>query len=75
MTNKYYVGNNKNTSKLVTFKSKKVPTEKSHGRRFSYVIGPFKTKSGAVCMAKYGKNNPHLQTVSQAERAAKTWCK
>lgn len=47
------------------------PTEATHGGRFNYVIGPFNTLRGAQFMATYGENNPHLQTVADAEILAK----
>lgn len=37
---------------------------------FSLVTGPFRTARGAYYMAQYGENNPHCQTVAQAERLA-----
>ena len=52
------------------FRSKTVPTHESHGSEFIYVIGPFRTVRGAEMMAMYGHNNPHLQTVGDAERMA-----
>lgn len=38
--------------------------------QYSAIIGPFKTKEGAEFMAMYGKNNPHCQTVYDAEKLA-----
>jgi len=55
------------------FKSKETPTETSHGRKYGSVIGPFRTKRGAEVMAKHGGNNPHIRSVSDAERLAKAW--
>lgn len=71
----YYVGKNKKSGHLEVFTSAKTPTERSHGRKYGYSIGAFRTKAGATCMAKFGSNNPHLQVVAEAEKAAKTWCK
>lgn len=65
---KWYVGSN--NGGLYLFKSTIEPTEETHGQ-FKYVIGAFKTKRGAVYMAKYGLNNPHLLTVADAEYYAK----
>jgi len=48
-----------------------VPTRETHGEIFFACIGPFKTVRGAKWMAKYGKNNPHGQTVEESERIAK----
>ena len=52
------------------FESETEPTAETHGR-FLAVIGPFRTMRGAQFMAKHGWNNPHLQTVADAERLAK----
>jgi hypothetical protein len=53
------------------FHAMETPTHESHGERFIYVIGPFRTLAGAEIMRQYGRNNPHLQTVEDAERMAK----
>ena len=53
-----------------TFRSEKTPTQASH-MQYNAVIGPFKTMRGAKYMAAYGKSNPHLQHVGDAEIAAK----
>lgn len=47
------------------------PTQESHGHRFIYCVGPFRTMRGAEFMRDYGHNNPHCCTVYQAERLAK----
>ena len=57
--------------KRAVFRSVGVPTASSHGHLYGAVIGPFRTKGGAKVMAEYGRNNPHLQTVSDAEKMAK----
>jgi len=46
------------------------PTELFWGNRYALLIGPFRTRAGADFMAQYGRNNPHCQTVAQAERLA-----
>jgi len=69
MASRIYVGVKGSTRKV--FRSEKIPTHQSHGDKYSAVIGPFRTKAGAEVMAKYGRNNPHLQTVSEAEKMAK----
>jgi len=68
-TMKIYVGVKGNIRKV--FRSFTPPTSKSHGDKYSAVIGPFKTLRGAAFMADYGRNNPHLQTVRDAEELAK----
>jgi hypothetical protein len=47
------------------------PSERTHGRHYAAMIGPFKTKRGALWMATYGRNNPHVQHVDDAERLAR----
>ncbi len=53
------------------FRSARTPTSASHGSKYNAVIGPFRTVGGANVMAKYGRANPHIQTVSEAEKMAK----
>jgi hypothetical protein len=67
---KLYVGIN--GRKRQVFRSARTPTESSHGDRFKAVIGPFRTVGAAKIMAEYGANNPHLQTVADAEKIAKS---
>lgn len=64
---RYYVG--EKNGKRSIFRSAKTPTQVSHGRDFTYVIGPFSTKLGAEVMAN--AHGPQIQTVSEAERYAK----
>ena len=56
---------------LVQFSSAHVPTRESHGHLYTAVIGPFKTNVGASYFARYGRNNPHIQTADDAERLAR----
>lgn len=71
MRKRLYVGRTY-SGVMKTFRSEITPTFASHGMQYKYVIGPFKTKRGAEYMAKYGAHdNPHLQTVEDAERLAK----
>lgn len=53
------------------FKCSYVPTWETHGSVYNAVIGPFRTKRGAVFMRDFGRSNPHLQNVADAERIAK----
>jgi hypothetical protein len=64
----WYVGHK--GIKLVAFKSKELPTEKSHSQ-FKAVVGPFKTKRAAKWHEKYGFLNPHCTCVNVIERLAK----
>lgn len=53
-------------------KSATIPTEATHGDRFIAAIGPFRTMRGARYFQAYGRGNPHILTVADAERMAKT---
>lgn len=54
------------------FNCEQEPTTESHGHLYDAVIGPFKTLSGARFMRYHGWNNPHCQTVADAERISST---
>jgi hypothetical protein len=47
------------------------PHEYRQGYQFAYVIGPFRTKAGAIFMRDFGRGNPHCRCVAEAERLAK----
>jgi hypothetical protein len=66
---RYYVG--VRGGQRHVFRSAATPTENSHGELYGAVIGPFRSARGAHFMAKSGGGNPHVQTVSDAERIAK----
>ena len=66
---KHYVGLNVD-GKYEYFRSEFEPTEKNCGHIYKFVIGPFKTKRGALFMEKYGKNNPHCYDVDSTEITA-----
>lgn len=55
------------------FRSSVTPTEETHGDTFNAVMGPFRTLRAARFTVKHGKGNPHIQTVSDAERIAKKY--
>ena len=65
-----YVGVRRDLRREV-FKATKTPTRRQYGRRYAYVVGPFKTVRAACYMAEYGANNPHCTCVAQAEWLAK----
>ena len=67
---RYHVGVKANGKREV-FRAKGEPTQATHGATYNYCIGPFRSKRGAGIMAAWGHNNPHLQTVADAERMAK----
>lgn len=54
------------------FRSAETPTSESHPQ-YSGVTGPFSTLRGAKFMLHFGHNNPHCQSVSDAERIAKQY--
>ncbi len=61
MTKKWYWGKFGNVHAEV-FSSVATPTKKSHGSRYSYVTGPFKTKQAAVDNAQYmGNEYVHIK--------------
>lgn len=66
---RYYVG--LRAGKRFVFTSETMPTVATHGRSYTTVIGPFRTKRAAILCAVTGGNNPHLRSVSDAERIAR----
>ena len=71
MRKKHYVGIIVDSIVRETFSSEEKPTCATHGKLYSAVIGPFRTKRGADYMSHFGFNNPHCQHVDDAERLAK----
>jgi hypothetical protein len=57
--------------KRTVFRSVETPSWDSHGRLYSAVIGPFRTKRGAEFMRDHGDANPHCRTVNDAEHLAR----
>jgi hypothetical protein len=70
MITKNYVGVRHNDEREI-FQASAEPKEELYGSLYKYVIGPFRTERGAKFMRDYGRNNPHCQHVSDAERLAK----
>ena len=68
---KYYVGSNCSAGVRLVFKADENPTQESHGHLYKSVVGPFRTKRGAMFHAAVGANNPHVRHVNDAERIAK----
>ena len=66
---RWYVG--RTGGELVAFKCSTIPTSTSHGDEYTYVIGPFKTKRGAVWAQQFGLDNPHFRNVQDAEQLAR----
>ena len=65
----YYIGKVKGAPDYELITTRRRPTEKNQPK-YSYLVGKFRTKRGAMFMLKYGRNNPTCQTVKQAERLA-----
>ena len=65
MKNKIYVGC-RHGKPWEIFHSPYMPTQKEYGSTYFAVIGPFRTKRGALYMCA----NPMCQSVQDAERAA-----
>lgn len=65
-----FVGMNKTTRRPEVFRFNAEPTGGTHGGKYTYAIGPFRTVRGARFMASFGQNNPHCQSVGDAERLA-----
>ncbi len=70
MKKKIYLGVRQNVREV--FRSAVVPTDQTHGKLYDYTIGPFRTVRGATYMKEYGVSNPHVVTVADAERIART---
>jgi hypothetical protein len=68
MSNRLYLG--VSLEKREIFRSETTPTNQSHGEKYVYVIGPFRTKRGAEFMRDHGYNNPHCRCVADAEKLA-----
>ena len=69
---RWYVGV-KASGARTPFKANSTPTRESHGAQYGAVIGPFRTKRGAMFDAAVGRNNPHIQHVNDAERIARKY--
>ena len=66
-----YVGYSTIRNIREVFTANNEPTQVTHGDRYMAVVGPFKTIRAANFMVVHGVNNPHLQTVADAERISK----
>lgn len=63
----YYLGK-RSPLDWVLFQSGIKPTRQTHEHLFKAVIGPFRTKAAASFFHRYGRGNPHILTVEDAER-------
>lgn len=66
----YYIGENRVTRKFDLFVANEEPTESSHGYKYSYCVGPFRSLKGALVFQALGKSNPNCASVDDAERIA-----
>lgn len=64
-----YVGFRRDSGVPEPFRSPVTPTYDSHGTVYSACMGPFRTMRAAKFTAETHPN-PHIQTVSDAERIA-----
>ncbi len=55
------------------FRAIEPPTQETHGNIYIGVTGPFRTLRAAKAMTHYGWNNPHMLSVSDAERISKKY--
>ena len=71
---RYYVGYRLMGGREV-FRADSEPTEESHGHLYGAAWGPFRTRRAAEFGAsEHAVNNPHVVTVSDAERVAAEYC-
>ncbi len=76
MTTKFYLGHVAGRAyPPVLFKADTDPTFATHGDTYAAVVGPFRTKRGAVFMQTYGRANPHCRTVGEAERLGRLYAR
>lgn len=69
-TRRPYLGLNSEKGVREVFRAEVTPTAESHPQ-YKAVVGPFRTSQAARFMRDCGVNNPHVQTVADAERLAK----
>jgi len=67
---RWYIGLDK-AGCFRAFRSAYTPTARKHGRRFAYVVGPFRTARGARWAERFGLGNPAFTHVDAAEKIAK----
>jgi hypothetical protein len=57
------------------FRTRGEVTEQDYGHIYMYSVGPFHSKEAACVFAKYGRGNPHMQTVRDTEAVLRHWKK
>jgi hypothetical protein len=65
----YYLGK-RPQGDWVLFASPVTPTKESHGHFYTCAQGPFRTRLAARWFNRYGRGNPQVRTVADAERLA-----
>jgi hypothetical protein len=63
-----YVGKSVKTGRLTVFRSDVAPTEETHGDRFRYAIGPFRTVRAARIMAEFDDPFGFCRKTGQGQR-------
>jgi hypothetical protein len=66
----YYLGR-RPQGDWVLFASPVTPTKETHGHLYTFAQGPFRTRLAARWFNRYGRGNPHVHTVADAERLAR----
>jgi hypothetical protein len=66
----YYLGR-RPQGDWILFSSPRTPTRETHGHLYTCVQGPFRTRLAARWFNRYGRDNPHVHTVADAERLAR----
>ena len=67
---RWYIGVDK-AGLYRAFRSAYRPSPAKHGRRYGYIIGPFRTERGARWAERFGMGNPYFTHVDAAERIAR----
>jgi hypothetical protein len=65
----YYLGKHPQGD-WVLFSSACIPTKETHGHLYTCAQGPFRTRLAARWFNRYGRDNPHVCTMADAERLA-----
>jgi hypothetical protein len=66
----YYLGK-RPQGDWILFASPVPPNNETHGHLYTCTQGPFRTRLAARWFNRYGRGNPHVHTVADAERLAR----
>jgi len=66
----YYLGK-RPQGDWVLFASTVTPTKSTHGHLYTCTQGPFRSRLAARWFNRYGRGNPQVKTVADAERLAR----